>query len=171
MRNLSKALLAVVFAAAVVVACADQPMPTQDVPDVRLSEDNNAADQYWYPVELEDFDLCGYDVVDFVGTGHSVAKGTWQDEGGGWHARYRERWKLTGVGQGTGETWTWNEHFDWSSNWAEELPGQDEATMLWYVNIVGHDQAPDFKMHFQLHYTYNANGELAAFKIVDRECD
>ncbi len=165
-------LLALASAVALLTACQDTPTtPTAQIGKALLSAGGDGATEYWEPIDLEGWDLCGYDVVDFSGMGHVVRKGSWQDEAGGWHSRYHETWKLTGVGRTTGEIWKWNEHFDWSSNWAPELPGQDEATLLWHVNLVGENQTPNFKIHLTNHYTVNANGDLVSRKFTFNQCE
>jgi hypothetical protein len=157
MRYLRLALLPLVFA-----ACTEQ-LPTAETPEPQFDSQAVPATQEIIPLHWE-YNLCGYDDIVGTGTLHHSLRVVLADESGGMnHFFHVDHYKLTYVGQNTGDVWKYNDTTMRMSQWYETAEEYGPDTWMRFnehVRVIGFGDAPSFEANNVVHTTVNANGEL-----------
>ena len=159
--------LVAVLALFVAASCDQQPLEPDtnpDIPQPTFDAEHRARTGTW-DVQIP-VDLCGYDVANFVGTGHAVYRGTTLGPDGQIHYNWHETFNLTGIGYETGEVWRFQggrgETYAVILEGKTGSSGPEAFSVRTIWNIIGTDGAPSFKWISVGHYTINANGELVS---------
>ncbi|MHC4508474.1 MAG: hypothetical protein ACYTAO_05875 [Planctomycetota bacterium] len=147
--------------AALLAGCQDQPAaPGGDTPEALLSNSKGATHST-ETIEGE-FNLCGFDVVDYTGELHQIDRFE-ADGSTGLHYVSNHHYRLWLSGRETGYTWRY-EHI---ANAQDQWDDSDWAPDSWFIinahmRVIGLGRAPDFDGTIRDKWQVNANGEVTA---------
>jgi hypothetical protein len=105
------------------------------------------------------YNLCGFDMADYVGTRHITYRYVPNEDGSG-HYQEHHNIKLEMVGRNTGYTWRYNDNRNYQSQFGADFEPDVYVTDHQVLHIIGYDGAPSFDANYLFRYTVNANGDL-----------
>jgi hypothetical protein len=152
MRHASKLFAALPV---LLLAACDSPATTQALPTTLSRQLENDHFESIIVVHNE----CNGEVIAGTGNVHVVYAVT-ADGSGGFHVNYKfqlSNLKLTGATTGASYVFSDEFHFNDNVTAGVEVSNGENA------NIIGQGQTPNEILHFLLHITVNANGELTSF--------